>query len=251
MSEPSDDSRQTPAAELSPAAAPAAAWFTQQVTACFPHNLVHVTVYGPVVTPIFSLRAHRIHFLIVTLRHDVEQLLRLAKVSRRAVRRRISPPLVIAEESFRQSLDVFPLEWLEISRFHRTLQGDFVLEPTSLKPSLLRLQCERDLRSLDILLQRGVLASGGRPRRIQRLESHASDTLIRIMGGINWLAGDRRWLLPTECCAACETVVATKLTGCAQVIRADERPDVRAVTQLLDEINYLSNWVNNLQLAHE
>lgn len=219
-------------------------WFIELAKQSFGENLVSATVYGPAVTPIFDLREHLIHVLLVLSSREIDQLLDLAKHSKQAARRRVSPPLVMIEHAIAQSKDVFPLEWLDISQFHRTLYGKPLGPELSLDPKLLRLQCERDLRSIDIHLLQGILASGGKPARISRLEDDSADSLVRVLRGISWLSGDRAGLLPTELIERCEQITSIKLPGCAEAIKAGGRHDVHVVKDMLSEIAELSNWID-------
>ncbi|NNE01065.1 MAG: hypothetical protein HKN47_27430 [Pirellulaceae bacterium] len=245
--ESTDTGSLSPDSAFSPNVKLAVDWFAQKVQESFADNLQSLTVYGPAVTAIYDPRQHQIHHLIVLDHRDIQRLLHLAGYSREATRRRLSPPLIVTETSFRQSCDVFPLEWLDIAQFHRTIIGQAVLKDFQPQPVHVRLQCERDLRSLDILLQRGILASGGKPNRIDRLEDEASDSLIRVLRGITWLAGDREPLLPTDVCARCAEIVGFSLDGCLESIRVDGRHELQTVGLMLEEIGRLSAWIDKYQ----
>ncbi|QDT02045.1 hypothetical protein K227x_04160 [Rubripirellula lacrimiformis] len=224
-------------------------WFVARVKESLQDNLRNVTVYGPAVTSIYDARKHQIHPLIVVESRSVDRLLALAAHSKGASKRRIGPPLIVTDRALRQSCDVFPLEWIDIAQFHETVFGDPVLADLAPQASHVRLQCERDLRSLDILLQRGILASGGKPQRIDRLEQEASDSMIRVLRGIGWLSGDRLPLLPDALCTRCQEIVEFPLPGCSEAIRVDGRHDVETVGLLLEEIGLLSAWIDDHQMV--
>ena len=220
-------------------------WLLDHLRSTLGETLVAAAVYGPAVTDIFDTRQHRIHVLVVLTHRCVDRLLELAKISREATKRKIAPPLITCEESMHSSRDVFPLEWLDIDDFHKVIHGQIDLE-AELDPEMIRLQCERDLRSMDIQLLRGVLASGGRPRRIDRLEREASDMLIRILRGIVWLGGSRRPLLPDQLCDRCESLVGDGLPGCREAIATGGRHDMETFKQLVDEVVRLSQFVDGM-----
>ncbi len=219
-------------------------WFVEQAKKAFGDNLLSATVYGPAVTEIFDIREHHIHALLVLSSRDVNQLLVLAKHSKHAARSRISPPLVMTEDAIKQSRDVFPLEWLDISQFHRTLFGNAVMADLTLDAKMIRLQCERELRSLDIHLQQGILASGGKESRVSRLEDDSADSLVRVLRGISWLSGDREGLLPTDLIARCVQITKIELVGCGEAIKLRGRHDIHVVKSMLMEIAALSNWID-------
>ena len=226
-----------------------ARWFTEVVRSSLGDNLVAVAVYGPAVTKIFDPREHRIHVLIVTESRDVDGLLRLAEHHRTATKRMIAPPLVTTAKAMAKSRDVFPLEWLDIAHYHVVVHGELSLACDQFDPRHVRMQCERDLRSLDIQLQRGILASGGKPRRIDRLEREAADTLIRVMRGIAHLGGDRMEHLPEEVCDVCGRVTGLDLRGTRQAIAIGGRHDLETCRWLVQEIAALAEWVDSFKVS--
>lgn len=224
-------------------------WFTESVIESIGERLEALAVYGPAVTEIYDPREHRIHFLIVMDRRDIDALLRLAKHSHVAAKRHISPPLVTTSDAMRSSRDVFPLEWIDIAQYHHVVHGNLDLSVDQFKVADVRLQCERDLRSLDLQLGRGILASGGRPRRIQRLEREAADTLIRIMRGILFLDGIVDQHLPLDACQRCSTITSIPLVGCRQAIEIGGRQDLDTCRFMVDEIAALSRWVDGWKIG--
>lgn len=219
-------------------------WFAEKVVESIGERLVAMAVYGPAVTEIYDRREHQIHFLIVTDRRDVDALLRLAAHSKAAARRRIAPPLVTTETAMASSRDVFALEWIDIAQYHHVIRGELDLRMDQFSLPNVRLQCERDLRSLDIQLGRGILASGGQLRRISRLEQEAADTLVRVMRGILFLDGVTGESLPNQTCQACSSITSIQLDGCREAIKIDGRHDLETVKKMVDEIAALSQWVD-------
>lgn len=234
---------------IAPAAVDASQWFVKRAQDSLLDNLVCAAVYGPAVTEIFDPRQHRIHVLLLIADRNVDQLLDLAKHSSKASRQRISPPLVMTADAAKKSRDVFPLEWLDIFQFHRVMSGELNESQMSLDSKFVRLQCERELRSLDIHLQQGILASGGKASRVGRLEDESSDVLVRILRGISWLSGDRVGLLPSRLISRCQQITELELPGCAEAIKAGGRHDINVVKSMLNEIGTLSDWIDAKSLG--
>ena len=219
-------------------------WFSDVVRGSIGDRLVSLTVYGPAVTKIYDSKEHRIHFLLVLDRCDVDALLRLAGHSKAAARRRIAPPLVTTVASLLASRDVFPLEWIDIEQFHHDLIGQSNLSTAGLDPANIRLQCERDLRSLEIQLLRGILASGGQAKLIDAVERESADTLIRVLRGIAWLSGDRLEHLPSDVCSTASAITGIKLTGCREAIASGGRHDLATLKMIVDEVTRLTAYVD-------
>ena len=234
---------------IHPHAAEAAKWLTARIREAFAEELHAVAVYGPATTATYDPRYHRVHTLIVTADRDVDRLLTLAGSSKEATKRHLAPPLVATPDAMDSSRDVFPLEWLDIEQFHVVTFGELDWSAHPLRPSDLRLQCERDLRSLDLQLQRGVLASGGRPKHVDRLEREAADTLVRVLRGIVFLGGDAERRLPGELLDRTESTTGMNLPGCRQAVAEDGRHDVDTVRQMLGEIETLGRYVDGLDVS--
>ncbi|TWT35080.1 hypothetical protein KOR42_52280 [Thalassoglobus neptunius] len=243
-SHPSPIETPLPRRQISLQCRPVVNRFVQQLKTDLDDNLVAAAVYGPAVTEIFDLRYHRVHVLIVTQTRDVDRLIALGASSDRAIQQGIAPPLILTEKALKASFDVFPLEWLDIHQFHVNLVGVDHLASVTFNPSDVRLQCERDLRTLDIQIQRGILASRGNRKRVERIEDASQDTLVRILRGIAWLTGDRNAYLPLPLVDHCEVLLDKPLPGCRQSVDHEGRHDLQTLGQLLDELGHLAGWID-------
>jgi hypothetical protein len=87
------------------------------------------------------------------------------------------------------SLDVFPIEWLDLRGRHFVLAGEDVFAGVDVPLTWLRLQCEHELRGKHLQLRQAYLMAHGRPDDLGRLlETRASGfatlfrTLLRLRG---------------------------------------------------------------------
>ncbi|MEW4486588.1 hypothetical protein AB1L42_00820 [Thalassoglobus sp. JC818] len=243
-SQPSSSHHPLPRRQIALQCRPVVNRFVRKVQDDLSDNLVAVAVYGPAVTEIYDVRYHRVHVLIVTNQRDVNGLLALGASSGQAIQEGIAPPLILTEKALTASFDVFPLEWLDIHQFHVNLVGEDKLATVDFDHSDVRLQCERDLRTLDIQIQRGILASRGNRKRVERIEDASQDTLVRVLRGIAWLTGDRKAYLPLPLVQRCEVLLGKSLPGCRQSIDHEGRHDLQTLGQLLDELGHLAGWID-------
>jgi hypothetical protein len=98
-------------------------------------------------------------------------------------------PLLLTQRQIENSLDSFPIEWLEMRERHMVLEGDDIFASLQVPNTYLRLQCEHELRAKHIRLRQAWLASGKRPLLLQEaLKGSASSfatlfrTLLRLRG---------------------------------------------------------------------
>ncbi|MFA4935042.1 MAG: hypothetical protein WC568_04320, partial [Candidatus Methanoperedens sp.] len=94
-------------------------------------------------------------------------------------------PLVFTREEIMDGTDVFPIEFLNIRKHHKTLYGDDFLEDIGISKKNLRQQLEFDLRSKLIHLRKEYLLSNG--RHLENLILSAVPTLVPIIGGLIYL----------------------------------------------------------------
>ncbi|MCE5275493.1 MAG: hypothetical protein LLG43_10175 [Deltaproteobacteria bacterium] len=84
-------------------------------------------------------------------------------------RKLVRVPLVVTEEYIRRSLDCFPIEFLDLKLFHKTIYGPDPFSGLAVEASTLRLQCEHDLKGKLIHLRRGYIACAGKPQDLKAL----------------------------------------------------------------------------------
>lgn len=98
-------------------------------------------------------------------------------------------PLFLTRRQVEKSLDVFPIEWIEIQERHLRLEGDDVIGPLQVPLQALRAQLEHELRSKHIRLRQAYVLSHAAPAELEReLRGMASSfaalfrTLLRLRG---------------------------------------------------------------------
>lgn len=144
---------------------------------------------GSVLTQGFDPRHSKINVLVVARSLGVEVLERVAAAIPQTKKAPHFEPLFMAEVQIQKSLDVFPIEWLEVKERHLRLEGEDVLAALEVPRTYLRLQCEHELRGKHIQLRQALLLRHGHPIELTRLlEAAASGyatlfrTLLRIAG---------------------------------------------------------------------
>ncbi len=142
--------------------------FAQELLSKLSSSLLSLSVTGSCITGDFVPGQSDINSVLVLTQSDQRELDVLASMSR-FKKRRIRSPLVMTEDYIRRSLDVFPIEFLDIKHFHRTIYGPDHFEKVAIDKAQLRLQCERDLKGKLINLQRGYVSCGGKTREIRAL----------------------------------------------------------------------------------
>jgi hypothetical protein len=98
-------------------------------------------------------------------------------------------PRLFTEELIRDSLDVYPIELLDLQRHHRVLHGVDVVAGLTVDQDKLRLQCERELRENLMRLREGYVECGAAGAAIGRLLTIGYASFARVFRGCLHLYG--------------------------------------------------------------
>src|SRR5205814_542241 len=98
------------------------------------------------------------------------------------------PPLILTEQEWKSSTDIFPMEYADILERHRVLHGDPPFDGITVSPRDLRLQVEHEAMGKLLRLRRGVLSAGGdRKRQLALMEQSLSSILVVFRGVLRLL----------------------------------------------------------------
>jgi len=154
-------------------------------------ELKAVVLYGSAVGQDYSKRFS--DFNIFCVLTDVTPAL-LAK-SNRLVRRWVKDgnpvPYFFYPEYIERSLDVFPMEFLDMKDSHEVLVGRDPLEGIRVDARNLRHQCESELKGKLVHLRNFYAANCHKPKRLAEVMVEAFPTFLTAMRGMLRLLGER------------------------------------------------------------
>jgi hypothetical protein len=175
--------------EPSPAILQATRRWLEGIRATLGHEFLAAYLTGSVLTQGFDPKRSRINVLLVARTLDTDLIEKLARAIPTTKRPPHFEPLFLTKRQIEKSLDVFPIEWLEIQERHLFLEGENIVAALDVPRSNLRLQLEHELRGKHIQLRQTLLEAARRPARLERvLHSSASSfaalfrTLLRLRG---------------------------------------------------------------------
>lgn len=123
-----------------------------------------ITITGSALTDDFDPVKSDVNSVFVLHAMDLEFLEFLAPLGKTYGKKRIASPLIMTPEYILNSLDAFPMEFLNIKLLHKTIFGEDLFQNLVIDRSDLRLQCERELKVRLIGLRQGYLSSSGDPK---------------------------------------------------------------------------------------
>ena len=172
-----------------------------------------LALFGAIAAGAFDPTRHAARNVLVVEKVDLDMLRRLSSEGVRLGKARIAAPLVMTPKYIEESLDTFPLELLDIQQCHVTLFGDDPFVDLKFEESHVRLQCERELKSILIGMRQGLLAAAGRDKILGALGVDVAEGLLRTLRGMLWLKGTRDALSAPKVLEAMEKVTDRKLGG--------------------------------------
>jgi len=192
--------------------------YTEQVRALAGDNALALTLFGAIAAGTFVTNRHTVRNVLVLESVDLEMLHRLAKEGVRLGKARISAPLIMTPVYIKASLDTFPLELIEIHQCHITLFGHDHFETLSFADAHVRLQCERELKTILIGMRQGLLAAAGREKIMAAMEADVAETLVRTFRGLLWLKGQKDPKPSAQVISEVENIIEQKLPGVREAL---------------------------------
>lgn len=129
-------------------------------------NIHSFHIVGSAVIPDYNEKLSNINSVVVLHNMDLQFIKFLAPLGKKYGKQKIAAPLVMTPEYIDQSLDAFPIEFLDFKRLHKTVYGHDLLKDLQIAAPNLRLQCEREIKTKLIGLRQEYLSSLGKKKLI-------------------------------------------------------------------------------------
>lgn len=151
--------------------------FVQDVLGIYAEELLAIFLYGSAAAGEHVPGRSDIN-VVVVLRLLTPALLRKATAHIGRWRRQgFATPLFFDPETLHDSLDAFPIEFLDMQERHRVLWGPDLLAELNIGLGNLRLQCEQELRGKLMKLRQSYVESALAPRDLERILAAAVTSL--------------------------------------------------------------------------
>jgi len=146
-----------------------------------------LTLVGSAVTDDFVSGKSDINSVLVINSIDDRVLSVLAGMGPQMGRRRLRAPLLMTPSYIQRSCDVFAVEWLDFQRFHQTVHGADPFELLTFEKEHVRLQCEKQFKSVLIQIRQGYISSAEKKDVISAVLTNAARELLPYLRAMLWL----------------------------------------------------------------
>jgi len=202
-------------------------------------NCLAMTGFGPIAIPGFDPNKHLAKSVVVLERIDLPMLRELAKDGAKLGKASIAAPLIMTPAYITGSLDAFPLEFLEIQQCHVCLVGPDYFSDLSFETGHVRLQCERELKTILIAMRQGLLAAAGREKMFGAMEGDIAERLMRVLRGLLWLHEKKEFLSAIQVVGQIEQETDRSLPGIRAALEGSRQHGWDDFTKLYDDVENL------------
>lgn len=130
--------------------------YTQDLAKLHPDNLKCVALYGDIISSGYH-KDIPIKILAVFNTLELKTLKKSRTLVVKGLKHNIIAPLMLTEEHMKSSVDVFPIDFSDLCSRHYILWGHNIFEGIEVDLSLLRLECEQQLKGKLIRLRQSYL----------------------------------------------------------------------------------------------
>ncbi|MFH1874070.1 MAG: hypothetical protein ABH859_02665 [Pseudomonadota bacterium] len=164
--------------------------FAHELEKIFEDNLESVVLYGSAASTDFSKKLSDYNTIVVLKDPAPANLAKSGKLIRKWIKKGNPVPLFFDPKHIERSLDVFPLEFLDIKDRHKVLIGHDPFENIKVDFSNLRHQCETELKG-KLLYLRGFYASNyDQPKLIAETMLKSFSAFVTVFRGVLHMLGE-------------------------------------------------------------
>ncbi len=161
-------------------------------------NLNSIVIYGSAVVRDYNPKRSNVNLLVVVEKLDFNVLQNVQHYVSRWTRKGIVAPLFLTHEHMHTSSDVFPLEFLDMSDFHKVVIGEDPFVRLDISRENLRLECEEKLKGSLINLRQSYLEIADRRVPMMNLIASSITGLVSVLRGLVRLSGSKAAALKAE-----------------------------------------------------
>lgn len=163
--------------------------FVNDFLALHQDNIISIFVYGSSTGRNFIPKVSDINMMVVVKDVSLDVLQRSLKLISSVKRKRIQAPLILTEDHICSSLDVFPIEFLDMKENHVLIYGKDILSDLVIEGEYVRLFCEQQIKGKLIRIRQAYLEVGFKKKGIEAILKESLTSLMPIFRRLIGLSG--------------------------------------------------------------
>jgi predicted nucleotidyltransferase len=161
--------------------------FFNEILSSFDPCINSIYIIGSAVTSDFDEKTTDVDSLIVLKEKVLDIFDFIAHIGKRYGKKRIRAPIIMTNDYIKTSLEVFPIQFLNMKTINKHVYGEDVLKGINIAKSDLRLVCERELKGWIQNLGQAYIKSLGNDRIIRELYVSFLSSYIPIFRAVLFL----------------------------------------------------------------
>nr|MBC8361048.1 hypothetical protein [Candidatus Desulfatibia profunda] len=206
--------------------------FQNEILGRYQTNIHSMAITGSALTADFNPDKSDINSVFVLHKIDLKFLEILSLLGKEHRKKRIGAPLIMTPGYIVNSLDVFPVEFLNIKLLHYTVYGEDLFSELKIIPSDLRLQCEREFKVRLIGLRQGYIAALGDRKMLTEMFFNSIAGYMPLFRAIIFLLGKEPPLTHDDVLATLEAASGVKTTVFKTVLQYKKQPPKLSTEQI-------------------
>lgn len=147
------------------------------------NNLVSLIAYGSLATGEHYKKSDY-NMLIVLNEIGLKELTAISVVIKKWVKQGNPVPMIFTEEAIKMSMDVFPLEFIDIKDNHIIFYGRDIFKKLKINTKNLRMEVERELKGGFLRLIRAYLMTEGKTKDLKEVMLNSISGIIALFKGV-------------------------------------------------------------------
>ncbi|MCE5300177.1 MAG: hypothetical protein LLG37_04810 [Spirochaetia bacterium] len=210
--------------------------FAEELKNTLGDNLKSFALYGSAAAGEIY-RTSDINTILVVENAEPERIKTASKPVRSWTRNGNPAPLIFTVDGLKRSADVFPIEFFDIKDNHRVLSGRDYFNAIRINPKNLRLELERELKTMILRLRSAYVICGGETRAVRELLARSVSGFTAILRGVIRLYGKKAPVKKYDTIAACPEKLKLNKAVIFDILSIKEgslKPDEAATRTLFD-----------------
>lgn len=206
--------------------------FLEDVLAEYRHPLHSVYITGSLLTADFDPKRSDINSVFVLNQMDLQFLSVLAPLGKKYGKKGIAAPLIMTPDYIKRSLDVFPIEFLNLKLLHHNVLGEDIFRDIRIERTDLRHQCERELKAKLMGLRQAYIRSAGDRKVLSENIISSIPAYIPLFRAIIFLMGKEPPISNDEVLAALHEMTKIDIGAFRAVLRQKKERSTLSLPEL-------------------
>jgi len=163
----------------------------QEILKCytntFDDTLESIYIYGSATTDDFHEKYSDVNVALILKDISLKNLVKARDCIKMLRKKHVTAPLFLTKEYINNSLDSFPLEFLNVKTSHLLLTGEDFFEELVITYEDIRLQAERELKGKLLLLRAALLENIDKKQILGNVVVNSFTSLVPVLKGIIFL----------------------------------------------------------------